>query len=175
MTVDIDAMEDCSCPPRPSDPDEQLACPVSGTPGHAVALTTVKAMLGPSALARLTGEAYRFCPDPGCDVVYFTPGNVYRVRDVRVPVWQKQPFGERTVCYCFGENEAEIRREFEAHGASSAVERVRSHIAAGRCACEARNPRGVCCLGDVIAAVERVTASVHADAQRGILGRPTPD
>jgi hypothetical protein len=66
--------------------------------------------------------------------------------------------GARLVCYCFGENEADIRREIEEHGASRAVERVRAHIAAGRCACELRNPRGVCCLGDVIAAVKRMAA-----------------
>ena len=35
-----------------------------------------------------------------------------------------------------------------------AVERVRAHISAGRCACEVRNPRGACCLGDVTNAVE---------------------
>jgi hypothetical protein len=59
------------------------------------------------------------------------------------------------VGYCFGENEADIAAEIERRGHSDAVQRVRAHIAAGRCACEIRNPRGACCLGDVIAAVER--------------------
>jgi len=59
------------------------------------------------------------------------------------------------ICYCFGENEGDIRREFEKYGSSGAVARVRAHIQAGRCACEIRNPRGVCCLGDVVAAIER--------------------
>jgi hypothetical protein len=71
-------------------------------------------------------------------------------------VWEKQPIGERTVCYCFGENAADMRREVERDGRTSAVERVRAHIAARRCACEVRNPRGVCCLGDVMAAVRRL-------------------
>jgi hypothetical protein len=30
---------------------------------------------------------------------------------------------------------------------------------AGRCACEVRNPRGACCLGDVAAVVKRVAAA----------------
>jgi endonuclease YncB( thermonuclease family) len=77
------------------------------------------------------------------------------VQDVRVPVWQKQAPGARMLCYCFGENEADIARETLEHGASRAVERIREHIAAGRCACELRNPRGTCCLGDVSAAVSR--------------------
>jgi hypothetical protein len=150
-------MADCCCPPRPDDPAEQLECPRSGTPGHPVDLKTVKALLSVSALARITGSPHRFCPDPSCEIVYFSPGDTYTVQDLRVPVWQKEPAGARMVCYCFGENEADIRREIEEHGASHAAERVRVHITAGRCACELRNPRGVCCLGDVIAAVKRAT------------------
>jgi hypothetical protein len=126
-----------------------------------VDLQTVKALLTSSALARITGSPHRFCPDPTCEIVYFSPGDVYTAEDLRVPVWQKEHAGARLVCYCFGENEADIRREIDEHGASHAVERVRAHIRAGRCACEVRNPRGVCCLGDLIAAVTRVAS--HAE------------
>jgi hypothetical protein len=154
-------MAECCCPPRPDDPAEQQECPRSGTRGHAVDLNTVKALLTFTALARITGSPHRFCPDPACEIVYFSPGDTYTVRDLRVPVWQKEPGGARLVCYCFGENEADIRCEIEEHGTSQAVERVREHITAGRCACEVRNPRGVCCLGDLIAAVNRMAS--HAE------------
>jgi hypothetical protein len=108
---------------------------------------------------------YAFCSDPACAIVYFSAGgDAYRETDVRVPVWQKQPAGARMVCYCFGENEADMRTEVERTGKSGAVARVRAHIEAGRCACEVRNPRGVCCLGDVAEAVRRVAATV---ASRG--------
>lgn len=119
-------------------------------------LPTVKALLTERALQRVTGAAHRFCPDASCDVVYSAGDQVFTVDDLRVPVWQKQPFGARMICYCFGENEADIAREISEQGASRAVERVREHIAAGRCACELRNPRGACCLGDVVSAVRRV-------------------
>jgi hypothetical protein len=132
------------------------ACPVSGTAGKRVELLTVKFLLRESALARLRAGDHHFCPEPACDVVYFdTAGTTYLRRDLRVAVWEKEVTGRRMICYCFGENEADIRREFEEHGSSSAVARVRAHIQADRCACEIRNPRGVCCLGDLIAAVER--------------------
>jgi len=122
----------------------------------------MKALLTESALRRLSAREYRFCPDAGCDVVYFSAdGEPFTTADVRVPVWQKLPFGDRPICYCFGESEASIRSEFAAGGASKAVERVREHIAAERCACDVRNPRGACCLGDVIATVKRVGDSVE--------------
>ena len=136
-------------------------CPASGAKGHAVDLLTVKALLTESALRRFEPGAYRFCPDAECRVVYFdNAGHVFRTDDVRVPVWHKEPAGSRMVCYCFGENEADIRREIAQGGASEAVQRVRRDIAAGRCACEVRNPRGVCCLGDVTDAAKRMTLNV---------------
>lgn len=134
-----------------------MSCPVSGTKGKPVELQTVKALLTEEALRRVTTSSYRFCPEPTCQVVYFDEaGHTYSRADIRVPVWQKEPFGARMICYCFGENEADIRAEMDATGNSEAAERVRAHIEAGRCACEVRNPRGVCCLGDVAEAVKRV-------------------
>jgi hypothetical protein len=128
-----------------------------GTAGRPVEGVTVKAMLTVSALARYEHHAYRFCPDAQCSVVYFGEGGtVFTTSDVRERIWQKEPPGRRTVCYCFGENEADIAAEIEHRGHSNAVERVRGHVAAHRCACEIRNPRGACCLGDVIAAVQRL-------------------
>lgn len=150
---------DCCCPPRPEDPAERRICPRSGTHGSPVELNTVKALLTERALQRLTGSPHRFCADASCDVVYFDSSDqVFTVEDIRVPVWQKEPFGARTICYCFGENEADILCEVVL---SHAVERVRAHIAAGRCACELRNPRGTCCLGDIAAAVKRIESCRH--------------
>jgi hypothetical protein len=138
-------------------------CPISRTNGVPVELQTVKALLTETALRRLRPGSYRLCPDPGCSVVYFgDSGDTFVTTDVRVPVWQKEPAGERMVCYCFGENEADIRAEIAHDGRSAAAERVTAHIKAGRCACEIRNPRGACCLGDVAAAVKRVAAGMKS-------------
>lgn len=152
------------CGPSAGAADRQLRCPADGSRGARVPLDTVKALLTETALCRLaTTTEHGFCPDPACGVVYFTPaGDTYLVTDVRVPVWQKEPFGARMICYCFAENEADMRTELAQSGKSGAVARVRAHIKAGRCACESRNPLGVCCLGDVGEAVRRVAAAVAA-------------
>ena len=152
-------MSSCCCPEKPADAQSAIRCPLSGSPGKAVHRRPVKALLTEHALARLAPGEYRFCPDAGCEVVYFGPDAArFTTADVRVGVWQKQPFGDRQVCYCFGESEGSIRAGIETEGHSLAVARIRGHIAAGRWACELRNPRGSCCLGDVMAAIERVTA-----------------
>lgn len=88
--------------------------------------------------------------------MYFdAEGRTFTTGDLRVPAWQKQTPGARTICYCFGENEADIRAKIELTGRSKAEARVRAHIQAGRCACQVRNPKGACCLGDITQIVER--------------------
>jgi hypothetical protein len=121
---------------------------------------TVKALLAEQALRRFLPGEFRFCPDAGCDVVYFTAdGQRFTTADVRVPVWQKLPFGNRPICYCFGESETSMRSDVANGEGARVIERVREHIAAERCVCEVRNPRGACCLGDVMAAIKRIEAS----------------
>lgn len=147
----------CCCPPQES--QITRTCPECAARTVHVDLSTVKALLTTAALARLNLHAFRFCASAACEVVYVSDaGQVFRVEDLRVPVWQKLPPGRGIVCYCFGENEGDMQREIDEHGHTLAVERVRSHIANRRCACEVRNPRGACCLGDVIAAIERLQA-----------------
>jgi len=162
--------EDAGCCAR-SDAELRAArCPQSGSTGQAVGLQTLKALLTERALARLEPGDYRFCGDAGCDVVYFNAaGSQFDTQDLRVPVCQKRPTGSRVVCYCFGESEAAIRAEIESRGRSLAVERIREHIAAGRCACELRNPRGTCCLADVIAAIKRVELRLTPRVSSGVV------
>jgi hypothetical protein len=127
--------------------------------GKPVDRQTIKALLTDAALGRLTRNDYWFCSANDCDVVYFDQdGSSFTTADLRVGVWHKLASGDRPICYCFGESEASLRLEIAREGRSSAVERIRSHVAAGRCACNVRNPRGVCCLGDVTTAIERVQA-----------------
>lgn len=149
-------MADCCCAGH-GQAGPPVRCGVCGTSGKTVESLTVKALLTEVALARYEHTAYRFCPDAGCSTVYFAEGGpTFTTDDVRERVWQKEPPGRRTLCYCFGENEADISGEIARTGQSAAIQRVRAHIAAKRCACEIRNPRGTCCLADLQAAVERL-------------------
>jgi hypothetical protein len=151
-------MSDC-CSAAQNTSVQPVACRACQTKGQPVEPLTIKALLTEHALRRFDSGSYRFCPDASCDIVYFSEaGAAFTTADLRVPVWHKEPPGRRMICYCFDETESAIASELRETGQSCAVERVRAHIAAQRCACEVRNPRGSCCLGDVIAAVERMRA-----------------
>ena len=145
-------MDDCCTPPSRNAPTSE--CPTCGTPGKAVKVITLKALLVPQALATLAPrESYRFCPEAGCEVVYFGNSGVYRQADVKVPVYQKDPGPEVPVCYCFGHPRAELTRALETGGGPLLERSIREHIAAGRCGCEVNNPQGSCCLGNVVTAL----------------------
>jgi hypothetical protein len=95
--------------------------------------------------------------------VYFgDAGDHFSTQELRVPVWQKESVGARLLCYCFGETESVIRSELVELGRTEAVDRIREHITAQRCACDIRNPRGACCLVDVITAVKRIETALLA-------------
>ena len=152
---------DC-CEPTSRAPG-QAACPVTGTTGTRVRLQTVKAILSESSLGRLIPRTYYFCPEPACTVVYFSEqGECYSKDDLRTTVWQKEPAGNRLLCYCFGENEQTIAAEIAATGTSNAMDRVKEHIHSERCACDVRNPRGVCCLADLKAAIARLRGATNS-------------
>ena len=146
-------MESC-CTVKPAEVSAATACPACRHPGRTVERITLKALLRSEALMRLSDAPYRFCPTAACGVVYFGAESVFRREDLAVPVFQKEPEGGRTVCYCFGIAEADLRREITETGTSTAAERIRALVKADRCACEVRNPQGTCCLGEVLAVVK---------------------
>lgn len=135
-------------------PDAANLCPSSQTIGSKVDLVTVKALVNGDALRRLDGKAYRFCPAPGCDVVYFDTAahSIFRKCDVTVRVGQKETQDPIPVCYCFDFTVADLRRDFAARGKTEIPAIISAEIKAGHCACEVKNPQGSCCLGNVTAA-----------------------
>jgi hypothetical protein len=138
-------------------------CPECGRAGQLVDRITVKAMLRPEALMRLSGPEHRFCPTPECPVVYFGLEEIFHRGEILVPVFQKEPAGDRTICYCFAVTEGDIRRELVAQGGSTAGDRITALVKAERCACEIRNPQGSCCLGNVATATRAARASIGGE------------
>jgi hypothetical protein len=111
-------------------------------------VTTVKALLTAEGLRRGVPQAPRFCASPSCSTVYFDDVTDRRVteNELVVRVHAKHPDdSDVAVCYCFGYTQRAIRSD-----GLQASEDVRAQVEAGHCACEVKNPRGVCCLGDIM-------------------------
>jgi hypothetical protein len=125
-------------------------CPSCNGTGVPVERITLKALLTGDALRRGVPAQPRYCAARECSVVYFdVDGPVpFMEADVTVPVYAKHP-DEPTVpvCYCFGVTVAAMR---DPESARTLRDMVATEAKSAHCACEVRNPKGACCLSDVV-------------------------
>jgi hypothetical protein len=152
-------MSDCCAIAQP-EPAATENCPACGRKGRAVGLSTVQAILKPEVAAGRKDGGYRFCPNPGCDLLYFDGAWVARKNDARVRVGIKESSDPVPLCYCFNVTRADVRAEVQSTGECTAPERITAEVQAGNCACEVKNPSGACCLGEVRKAVKEAQASM---------------
>ncbi len=145
--------------PAPQD-DPQHACTNCKGSSRPVTRKTMLLMLKPERFDEAEESEYRFCSAPDCRVVYFTEGSgvAFTTDDVRVRVGLKEKADPIPLCYCFGFDEADARREIAATGRCTIPQRISALIKQGMCACPDRNPSGACCLGEVNRAVKRLLA-----------------
>jgi hypothetical protein len=87
-------------------------------------------------------------------VPYFT------VDDVNVKVLAKDKGDDVNVCYCFDWTRGRIQDEINKTGKSTASLQIAKEVKVGNCACDIKNPKGECCLGDVNGFVKQVVTPV---------------
>lgn len=141
-----------------SDTNAPTRCLDCGVEGRGVEPKTILHHVKHEHLARVNSEDYCFCPDQNCAVVYFSEsGTQFTVDEVRELVSAKTTGDRRPICYCFGFTEGDARIDIARNGTSMIPKQISQLIKAGMCACEVRNPAGVCCLGEVNLTVKRLS------------------
>lgn len=137
-----------------------VRCVNCGGQSRPVSRKTVLLMLKPEFLEQAMTGTYSFCSARDCPVVYFEEQGRHRftIDDLRVPVGVKASEDPIPLCYCFGFDESHIRAEISRTGNTTIPEKISMLIREGLCACEARNPSGVCCLGEVNKATKGILA-----------------
>ena len=136
-------------------------CPSCQLRAKPVATITVKNLVIDHTRVR-PEQSFSFCRTPGCAVVYFSDAATFRKPDLKVRVGLKEHEEPIPLCYCFGYNREDIRRDFEQHGASDIPSRIKAEVQGGFCACEVKNPSGSCCLGDINRAVKETQEAIGA-------------
>lgn len=125
---------------------KSAVCPRNGRAYAMVTRRTILHHMRTPWQRSLPNQAYYFCDDPDCDVVYFgTDQSLLTRTDLRTEVSQKSRDPVKTLCYCFDISATDIRND-EAHARARAfvIEQTRK----GTCDCAIRNPSGRCCLKD---------------------------
>ena len=136
-------------------------CANCGGQSRAVSRKTVLLMLKPELLELAMTGTYGFCSARDCPVVYFEEqgSNRFITNDLRVTVGVKASQDPIPLCYCFGFDESHIRDEISRTRTTTVPHRISTLIREGLCACESRNPAGVCCLGEVNKVAKSLVAS----------------
>lgn len=128
-------------------------CPVCGASGQLVPLETVKSMVRsdiPEA------EPFKVCLTADCDVVYFSPGRVFRQSDVKVPIAWKDGATPKYICYCNRVTEDEIIHAVVENGARTVDDVARLTGAMKNGNCIVNNPKGTCCHKDIEIKIKQV-------------------
>ena len=138
--------------------DAQMGCSTCCDQSKPVSRKTVALMLKPQLLEEALNGTYRFCAARECPIVYLEEQGtrVFTVDDLRIVVGVKESMDPIPLCYCFGFEESHLREEIWQTGRTSIPERISQLIYDGLCACDARNPSGGCCLGEVSKAAKRL-------------------
>lgn len=133
--------------------DPLKQCPACHREAALIDRITLLALLTPDALRRGAPSQPRYCATHDCPVVYFgDEGSTFAESDLTVRVYARHMDDpEALVCYCFGVTAGSL---CDAERAAEIRMMVTREVQAGHCACEVRNPKGSCCLGD-LARIER--------------------
>jgi hypothetical protein len=136
-------MSDCCNSSKPASNPGKHVCPVNGKLYSEVSLGTIMHHIHTPWLHSLKDQAYYFCDDPECDVVYFGLDNTTIITgSLRTIVGVKDQSDESPVCYCFGISRQQAINDSEAK--AFVIEQTKNHT----CSCATSNPSGRCCLKD---------------------------
>ena len=125
-------------------PNKHL-CPVNGKPYTKVPSHTLSHHLKqPWLWDGNPTQQYYFCDDPACEVAYFSEDNaIINKSKLRTTIGIKEQNNDNElVCYCFGVTFADARDN------KAIKDFVVDMTKQKKCACDARNPSGRCCLKD---------------------------
>ncbi len=118
-------------------------CPESNKECGEVPYKTILHHLKEPWKLTLKEQAYYFCSDPDCDVVYFGFDNSTIHKDqLRTKVGVKEQSDEALLCYCFDVSRATAQSNEKAK--SFVIEQTKKSL----CSCSTHNPSGKCCLKD---------------------------
>lgn len=133
----------CSQSQSQNNSPRKLACPVNHKNYIRIPVKTILHHLKDSWNSHLKNQAYYYCDDPNCEVVYFAEdGSLIKKSQLRTLIAAKEKSPDLLVCHCFGVSirDAQTNPEIKHF--------VIQQTKAGNCSCETSSPSGRCCLND---------------------------
>jgi len=152
----------CCLVTETSDAPLRANCPKSGSDSKKIQRRTMEHLVKPELVGNISDSQYYYCADESCLTVYFSldGASTFTVEDLQVAVFDKDAGGEVNVCYCFDWTRGHLKDEIRESGVSAASKEVAEKVRAGVCECDIKNPKGVCCLGDINTVIRETKAKL---------------
>lgn len=132
--------ECCTVKDNKSSAPKDAVCPANGKRYKQVKLKTILHHVTHPWCRTFSQQAYYYCDDPECEVVYFGEDrSTINSDDMRIDSQTRK----NTICYCFDVSSDDLADNREKCKAF-VVEQTKHST----CDCEIRNPSGKCCLKD---------------------------
>jgi hypothetical protein len=136
-------MSDCCCPST-STKTKQI-CPECGATCKSVGIPTLYHQVRFPENQSIVIDTYYFCPAKTCSIAYFSStDNIIPKQLLR----SYQAIQNDAICYCFDINAEQYLSALKDRRAEPIKAFVTQRTKAGECACEIRNPSGLCCLAN---------------------------
>ena len=145
-------VDDCGCEvDLPVISPKSAECPNSGTKSKLVPITAVMTAVRFDKQSDIHETDYYLCVDSDCPVVYFSKRDVplFEKSDLVVKVFSKDGGMDVNVCYCYDWSRGRIIKQIDQTGTTTAYDEISAAVSDSSCECEFKNPKGICCLGDV--------------------------
>lgn len=119
------------------------ACPQCHTDCKNVSVRTLYHQVRFPENQQLVADSYYFCSSRDCSTAYFSSTG-FSIPKAHLVT--QQALQDDTLCYCFDISSAAYLAALQSHSADSIKNFVIQRTKLAECACEIRNPSGLCCL-----------------------------
>lgn len=128
-------MNSCCLSPKKTAP-----CPVNGKLYKQVKRKTILHQVTRPWTRELPEQAYYYCDDPQCEVVYFAEDNL-QITSSEMRLDERAR--NTTICFCFDVTNNDLENNKQQCEAF-----IKTQTRLSACNCEIKNPSGKCCLKD---------------------------
>ena len=106
------------------------------------------------------GKKWSACPNPDCEIAYFTKGNQIFLKDLKTKLFYKNSNSDVPICYCSDLTRGEIHKAVKA-GCNN-IDEVQEYTGKNITGfCEEKNPLGKCCRNIFLFEIKQAGNKFH--------------
>lgn len=125
---------------------------------------TVKNLVIAPLRDKIKKKTYHLCTSESCNVVYYDTDyeEIYKINDLKVPIWFKEKAKPKYICYCNQVTEEEMIQGIN-NGAKNLKDLIRITGAIKNCNCELNHPTGKCCSTQINEILEKYLSKLQEE------------